>query len=344
MVAIHPIVEKFPLVMPEGMHDRPFTLADAPGVVEVFNRVSQKMTGQDDTSLEEALADWNDPVYVPERDGRVMVNADGKVVGFIEFYDMGQPHARFYSFGRVDPDYTGRGVGRFLLSWVLQRSLDNLELAEPGTRVSLLGGVNEADQAGQRLFQNLGFRLERVFSRMRIDFDQPPQAPVLPEGISLRTTRPEDNRQVYLAVYDAFMDHYGFVPQPFEDYYERMMHFLESDPYTDYSLRFVAEEGGEIAGFSLCNPRTGEDPNLGWVGQLGVRRAWRRKGLGLALLLHSFNEMYARGLRSAGLWVDSDSLTGATRLYEKAGMHVQTRSVRFEYELRAGKEMGVMSL
>ncbi len=59
---------------------------------------------------------------------------------------------------------------------------------------------------------------------------------------------------------------------------------------------------------------------MGWVNLLGVRRPWRRRGVALALLQHSFREFYARDRRKVGLGVDAQSLTGATRLYEKAGM------------------------
>jgi len=78
---------------------------------------------------------------------------------------------------------------------------------------------------------------------------------------------------------------------------------------------------------------------MGWVMDLSVRRPWRKQGLGLALLQHSFVEYYNRGFRSVGLGVDASSLTGATRLYEKAGMHVQRKYDRYELELRAGEEL-----
>ncbi len=65
----------------------------------------------------------------------------------------------------------------------------------------------------------------------------------------------------------------------------------------------------------------------------GVRRAWRRCGLGRALLLHAFGEFASRGLRTAGLDVDAESLTGANRLYEEAGMHVSARFDIYEKAL-----------
>ena len=65
-----------------------------------------------------------------------------------------------------------------------------------------------------------------------------------------------------------------------------------------------------------------------------------RVGLGLALLQHAFGAYYSRGLRRVGLGVDTQNLSGATRLYQKAGMHVHREHVTYEIELRPGKELG----
>jgi ribosomal protein S18 acetylase RimI-like enzyme len=59
----------------------------------------------------------------------------------------------------------------------------------------------------------------------------------------------------------------------------------------------------------------------------------------MALLQHSFAEFYQRGWRHAGLDVDASNLTGALKLYERAGMHVARRYDRFEKELRPGREL-----
>jgi ribosomal protein S18 acetylase RimI-like enzyme len=103
-------------------------------------------------------------------------------------------------------------------------------------------------------------------------------------------------------------------------------------------------DGDEVAGISLCPPHSIDDSEVGWVGTLGVRRPWRKRGLGLALLRHSFNEFYRRGKRKVGLGVDAENLTGALRLYENAGMHVEQAFDQYEKELRPGREISVQSL
>ncbi len=106
-----------------------------------------------------------------------------------------------------------------------------------------------------------------------------------------------------------------------------------------YLLAWAEERAGEIAAMNLCNPQITEDPEMGWVGTLGVRRRWRRRGLAQALLRHAFGEFYRRGTRKVGLAVDAQSLTGATRLYEKVGMHVTRTYTDYEKELRSGEDL-----
>ena len=112
----------------------------------------------------------------------------------------------------------------------------------------------------------------------------------------------------------------------------------------DPSLWFVAVDGDEIAGVSLCRPHWTEDLQMGWINTLGVRRPWRRQGLGQALLHASFNAFYQRGTLKVGLGVDASSLTGATRLYEKAGMLVFRQNNQFEKEMRPGIELGTTTV
>ena len=72
---------------------------------------------------------------------------------------------------------------------------------------------------------------------------------------------------------------------------------------------------------------------MGFVGAIGVLRPWRRLGLGRALLLHAFVELYRRGERRIGLGVDAENATGATRLYESVGMRVAWQADTYERTL-----------
>jgi ribosomal protein S18 acetylase RimI-like enzyme len=99
-------------------------------------------------------------------------------------------------------------------------------------------------------------------------------------------------------------------------------------------LSFVVMAGDQLVGFSyntVCteaNARQGLQE--GWIGDLGVRRAWRRRGIATALLCASMQAFCAAGLAYATLGVDTENLTGALRLYERLGFVADRRSIAFE--------------
>jgi mycothiol synthase len=162
---------------------------------------------------------------------------------------------------------------------------------------------------------------------MEINLAAEPPPPVWPEGISVRIFQPGEERAVYDVDMEAFQDHWDFFPVPFDDWREYFVGRSDFDP----ELWFLAMDGDEIAGTALC---AGESrPNIGRVNVLAVRRPWRRRGLGKALLLHAFHELRRRGRPKADLNVDGENLTGAVRLYEHAGMHVARRDDSYRKEL-----------
>jgi ribosomal protein S18 acetylase RimI-like enzyme len=101
-------------------------------------------------------------------------------------------------------------------------------------------------------------------------------------------------------------------------------------------LWFVAWDGEELAGYVGAQERSREDPSRGYIPLLGVRRPYRRRGLGEALLRTAFAALSARGRKGVELHVDADSVTGATRLYERVGMSAHPRFATWEKELRPG--------
>jgi hypothetical protein len=57
------------------------------------------------------------------------------------------------------------------------------------------------------------------------------------------------------------------------------------------------------------------------------------------MLQTAFKEFYRRGKKRVGLVVDATSLTNATRLYDKSGMHVTRQYNTFHLEIRPGENL-----
>jgi mycothiol synthase len=150
--------------------------------------------------------------------------------------------------------------------------------------------------------------------------------PTPPAGVVLRSHRGGEERAVWAAHQEAFRDSWGHDE---DDPYDGWVEDRVESPSFDPDLWVIADADGEVAGISLCRIRNGR----GWVGVLGVRRPWRRLGLGATLLRESFRRFWERGERSVGLGVDAESPTGAVRLYEREGMSVDHRTVTYERAL-----------
>jgi mycothiol synthase len=322
---------------------RPATPADLPAAVALFNRASRAVTGRDDVTLEEQRTEWSDPILSLRDDTRVAVTPDGAMIGCVEVWNSA-PFVQAWVLGRVEPSLRGQGIGTALMAWAEERVRARIAQAPPDARVVMRASALASDEPGVALLRGAGFQPVRHFWTMRRELDTPPPAPVWPAGIVVRGMQPGEEPAMLRADIDAFRDHYGFVERPFEDEFARWQHHVAGDPYFDPSLYFLAWDGDQIAGICLCAARTTDDPESGWVYSLGVRRPWRRRGLGMALLYHAFGELRARGCRRVGLGVDASSLTGATRLYERAGMHSFRERIHFEKELRPGTELATTAL
>ncbi len=129
---------------------------------------------------------------------------------------------------------------------------------------------------------------------------------------------------------EAFADHWGEGEETYEDF----RHHLLERPKFDPDLWFLAWDGDVLAGYLGASPRAAEDPARGYVNVLGVRRPYRRRGLGETLLRHACRALHARRKIGCDLHVDTASLTGATRLYARVGMTAHPRFATWERELR----------
>lgn len=316
----------------------------ARSVVDCINAYWRWQNGGDFTNYDDFNTEWQTEGFNRDTDAISVLAPNGQVVGYADVFDIASPHVRLDTLAAVHPDHMGLGIGSFLVEWLICRAQNNLHKAPDGAKVVIKQGTNSKNQAARELFLRYGFENTRSAYRMQIDFDGPPEEFRLPEGISIRSIQPGEERDALWTAWDSFHDHWGFVEQPFEEYYKQHMYWAENDPDHDPSLWFLALDGKEVAGVAICLPKILEDPELAYVNTLGVRRAWRKRGIGLALLRYAFAEFYQRGKSRVGLGVDATSLTGATRLYEKAGMHVTRQYSTYELEIRPGIDLATRSV
>ena len=301
---------------------RPPAPGDLEVVLALLRAADASVAGDSDWTASDLRAEWERLDL--ERDAWV-VELDGAAAGYASFEAKG---GRMLADGYVDPVRRGRGVGSELVRLTEERARAELPEVQAGERVYLQNATLDTDEATVGFYRGRGYQPVRSFRGMQIDLEDEPDVPEVP-GIELRLYRhPEEARAFHAAHQDAFASHWEFRPVPWEEWRKRQ----EKDTF-DPTLWWVAAAGDEMAGVSICEHK--RDPALGWVEALGVRPAFRRRGVAAALLKTAFAEFWRRGERRVGLGVDGESPTGATRLYERAGMSTLWHAVVWEKELRA---------
>jgi mycothiol synthase len=306
-------------------------MGDVESVAELIETCDIAEHGEPAQTLEDLRVDWENPELNLETDAWVVLAPGELVVGYAAVFN--RDNVRLYVDAYVHPEYCGRGIGTYLARMGETRARQRVPEAPPGVRVSLFNSIGHGNDAGRELLEREGYTLTRHFWRMQIDMDEAPPATEWPDGINVRTFVPgQDDRATFEAVQEAFQDHWGHIPWRFENWQQVRIKREDFDP----GLWFLGLDGDQIAGASLCFNYSYE----GWVDELGVRRPWRRRGLGLALLRHSFGEFYGRGQRRVALGVDTQSTTGATRLYQRAGMRVAWQHDVYQKVLRPGVDPG----
>lgn len=260
-----------------------------------------------------------------------LVEVDGRLAGVAHLLD--RKGGRFIGDGYVHPELTGRGVGDRVLDLLETRVLELRPQWPEEGRVVLEAAHLVGDERAPVLFSGRGFERARSFFRMVTEVVGEQPAPEWPDGVELR---PLDvgvhGPSLHEAELEAFVEEWEYVPLPYDEWYGRVFGRSGFDP----ELVPVAWHREEVVAFSRNYAKRNGD--WGFVGTLGVRPAWRRRGLGLALLRESFRRFRAIGETTVALGVDAENPTGATRLYERAGMRVLWQADVWQKELRSDRE------
>lgn len=304
---------------------RPATRGDAPEIVDLLNACDIAELGEPDSTLEDLENDWATEGFDPARDAWVAEGPRGLVayayVG--DQFRTGELEADLWTLpGHYEPELGGRLLGlteRRAAELAVQRGYE-----APRLDVFCVGG----NRAKRELLRRHGYAISRTVYRMTLDLRQGAPEAHVPDGIAIRAFRPGADEQVMFAtLHEAFLDHYRRSDEGFEAWKSRLLGHPDFRP----ELWWLAwdDASGEAAGGLAAF----DHGDLGWIQGLGVRRPWRRRGLGGALLAHALAAFAARGQLRVDLSVDAEGETRPLRLYERAGMRAATAYELFRKQM-----------
>jgi mycothiol synthase len=265
--------------------------------------------------------DWTREMWRNPSAWAFVAEAEDAVVGYLEIEAI-DTATSFDAYVAVHPD---RREGPLALSLV-GLAEDEVTARATGPDVALRVTGAATDVAFAEAIVGAGYTRVRTFWHMErpLAADEPAGDP--PPGVRIRPSiDPEDDEVVHDVLDEAFRGHFGIEPMSLEEWRIQF-----KDGMYDPGLVLIAEAEGEVVGVAANWMPDG----LGWVGDLGVRASHRGRGIGAALLRHSFALLAARGATQVRLNVDAENESGATRLYASVGM---TERRRFHvYEKRVG--------
>jgi len=316
---------------------RTFRHKDIPALVRLINEadaVDRKERATRAADLEHRLSF---PSVHPETDFYIACE-EGRAVGYVglQLAVGGTPSGSIMNcWGVVHPQHRRQGLGRRLLEAAELRSSEIV--AQAGVGQVNMQCVAYEDEAGSiALFESRGMRRVRYFVNLARPIDNGLPPLIVPDGIRLRTFQSEDDLEAVWRVERlAFRDHWNSTESALEDF----VHWVTLD-YFRPELWFLAEEEatGKVVGLGLnmIDPgwiaKTGRQE--GYVDTLGVLQEHRKRGLGTALLVRSLRALKQAGMDRAHLHADAENLTGAMRLYRRAGFHVRRTQVAYHRKLR----------
>ena len=293
---------------------------------QVHDRIPQVL---DPAELAEDFAS-----LTPEDDVRV-AELDGVVAGYahIWFRPSGERLERAHIRGTVEPALRGRGVGRALMGWGIERATEQLRSAADALPKFVRVEAYEQVADAHRLFERVGLTPVRWFEELLRPLTDLPPATVAPEYDVVPL--PDGCDDELLAVRnEAFDDHWGSTRWT-RSYFDDWMSGYSVR--RDLSVATVERSSGEIVGVCF-NEHYPHDSDVtgredGWIAVLGTRAAHRSRGLASAMVHASLHAFVAAGFTHASIGVDAASPTGANMLYRRLGFALQQQHTTYQLQI-----------
>lgn len=333
--------------LPTGYHVRSAQLDDAEAVAHLETSVLQQMGYDEQGNAEDIRGRWQQPKFDLASSTRIVETDEGTVIGYAALYDESDPPVRNYLSVQVHPEHQGQGIEAFLFNWVETTAQRTLERAEADLQVALFGGAAVGFEAREAILRARGYEQVRTFYRMVIHMEEAPPEPQFAEGYSVRSIQyPDEVREMLITNHEGFKDHWGYVETDLEEVIAEAMHWIDTDPLFEAELHWVLIEDatGKMVGTCICRNEEFNDPKVAYVEALAVLPSARGKGNAKALLHHAFGVFWRRGRKSVALGVDATSLTGATQLYERVGMHKDQEWGTWRLILREGRDISTKAV
>jgi mycothiol synthase len=320
--------------LPDGFTARPLSLDDIPTVALLMAAAEVVDDTGEHWSSDDLHEFWLNDLVDLSQDGVVATTTDGEVVGWATAI---APPTFRGSFridleGRVHPSWRGRGIGRALLAWQVERGTEvhaERHPDQPG-QVAVLAFTTMTSL--HALLRRAGFEQTRWYFHMQRPLTDLPEVPRL-EGVDLVPFSWDRDEEVRRAHNAAFTEHHGSSER--DEVSWRTWFTGQRAFRPDLSVLALAD--GAVVAYVLAYVHESDTTATGVrqaeLGQIGVLPHARGRGLAKATIAAALRAAGGSDCQRAGLQVDSANVTGALRLYEALGFTTRRTLVAWSRDL-----------
>jgi GNAT superfamily N-acetyltransferase len=314
----------------EQLEFRPLLTDDIADVCELLN-LANAFDGEQMVMPVDEVADEFAPPWVRFASDTLGAYLDSTLVGvsYTYYLPSDQREERCYVLGTIHPAYRSQGIGHQLMSWAVTHARSLLKSSGTALPKYIRAEALEQSRDAAHLFADLGLSPIRYFDTLVRPLTDIPAVSHI-AGASIVPWPVDRSSEIHAVKNASFEHHWGSAPVSDEGWRQEVEGFgVRTD------LSFVAvDSSDQIVGLCLASRYEADDELAGrrdgWIDLVGTLDEWRRRGVAGALIttaLHRYKEV---GLTHAALVVDSDSLTGANRLYASMGFEPFKRKITFQ--------------
>jgi len=268
----------------------------------------------------------------------MLAEAEGRTVGYVRTDWDREVKGGAYCYNIIDyihPEWRSSGLERALLRWAegRVRAVAGEHKEDSAKHFDIFCMGSEKNKTA--LLESEGYKSVRWYNTMvRPSLDDLPDFP-LPAGFELRPAKADQYKTIWRAWMAALVDHWGFT-EPAEEQY---IGWTEDKRHFQPGLWQVAWESatgrvaGSVLGFIDHEENAKYGRLRGYTECISVGADYRRRGIARGLIALSLRAQKAAGMTESALGVDSENLTGATRVYEDCGFRVVRRDCLYRKPL-----------
>jgi ribosomal protein S18 acetylase RimI-like enzyme len=308
-----------------GLSWRPLHTDDAPALAEL-SAACASVDGEGNLiTLPQYRTKLQRPAGVLEKDGLVAVDEAGRFAayGLITYGKVTHEH-RYYLEGGIRPEYRWQGLGKFLIEWMEAAARQHLVGFNDDLPKILRLDFYDITHAAKDLYERLGFEFGFAEDTMQHDVRGLILNRPLPPNMTYTHWTPQ-TAELFFEVYnDAFSDRPGFPGWTEPVWRAAMTEHAAFRP--DLSLLLL--EGTYPVGFLLSHVEPGQNQE-GWIIQMGVRMAYRNRGLGSAMLCEIMRRFRQLHITYALLDVNVNNRI-AQSVYRRMGFRITKRHYSYQ--------------